>query len=116
MYDGAKIQPTTWWDDKSLQFKILLEKLFGEALDFIIPPAYGNESSPYSDTNYKKFFDDLKQKFLDAETIVSPIILDLNGDGIATTSLKNGVYFDHDGNGLSEQTAWVNGQDGLLVK
>ncbi len=62
------------------------------------------------------FIKDIKQKFLDAEKIISPIVLDLNGDGIATTNLNNGVYFDHDGNGLAERTAWINGQDGLLVR
>jgi len=44
-----------------------------------------------------------------------PLILDLNGDGIKTTDVKAGAYFDHDGNGFAEQTGWVSPNDGLLV-
>lgn len=45
----------------------------------------------------------------------SPIILDLDGDGIKTTKVKSGTYFDHDGNGFAEQTGWASSDDGLLV-
>jgi hypothetical protein len=48
--------------------------------------------------------------------VKSPIVLDLNGDGIATTDKNSGAYFDHDGNGFAEQTGWINNQDGLLVR
>lgn len=45
-----------------------------------------------------------------------PIILDLNGDGVKTTSLKNSkAFFDLSGDGMSEQTGWVDSNDGLLV-
>lgn len=44
-----------------------------------------------------------------------PLILDLDGDGIETTNVTDGAYFDHDSNGFSEQTGWVNSDDGLLV-
>ena len=47
---------------------------------------------------------------------VDPLILDLNGDGLVTTSLdQSGVYFDLDSNGFAERTAWVDANDGLLV-
>lgn len=48
-------------------------------------------------------------------TRIDPIILDLDGDGIETTSLENNVNFDLDANGFAESTAWVNWDDGLLV-
>jgi hypothetical protein len=52
-----------------------------------------------------------------AEVVSSPIILDLNGDGIPTLSRdKAGVHFDHDGNGFAELTGWVSASDGLLVR
>ena len=54
--------------------------------------------------------------FKTAEETRSPLILDLNGNGVETTSTDNGVYFDHDGNGFSEKTAWVSANDGLLVR
>jgi Ca2+-binding RTX toxin-like protein len=45
----------------------------------------------------------------------SPLILDLDGDGIETTGLTDGAYFDHDGNGFAQRTAWAGTDDGLLV-
>ncbi len=47
--------------------------------------------------------------------IGSPVIFDLDGDGVETTGLKGGSYFDHDGNGFAEETGWVKSDDGLLV-
>ena len=47
---------------------------------------------------------------------VDPLILDLNGDGLATTNLdQSDVYFDLDSNGFAERTAWIDANDGLLV-
>jgi hypothetical protein len=45
----------------------------------------------------------------------TPLILDLNGDGVHTTTLGKGVVFDMLGNGQSLQTAWVDTTDGLLA-
>lgn len=50
-----------------------------------------------------------------AERTSSPIILDLDGDGVETISLSKGVYFDHDANTFAEKTGWVSADDGLLV-
>jgi len=58
----------------------------------------------------------IKGKFAQSKKIVSPIVLDLNGDGIATTDLQYGAYFDHNANGFAENTGWVNAQDGMLVR
>ncbi len=46
---------------------------------------------------------------------VDPLILDLDGDGVETTNVKDGAYFDHDSNGFAEQTGWAGSDDGLLV-
>ena len=51
-----------------------------------------------------------------AEAQTSPLVIDLDGDGIETTSMTGGTYFDHDGNGFSEKTAWAGKDDGLLVR
>lgn len=40
-------------------------------------------------------------------TVHDPIILDLNGDGIKTTTIANGTYFDYANDGFAESTAWV---------
>jgi len=49
------------------------------------------------------------------ESVESPIILDLDGDGIETRSLRDNLFFDHDGNQFAENTGWVGADDGLLV-
>jgi hypothetical protein len=47
---------------------------------------------------------------------LTPIVLDLNGNGINTVSAQNGTVFDIDNNGKTEKTGWVTGGDGLLVR
>jgi len=44
-----------------------------------------------------------------------PLILDLDGDGVETTGLNDGAYFDNDVNGFAEKTGWAAADDGLLV-
>ncbi|MGL5699431.1 MAG: hypothetical protein ACRCYL_09290, partial [Kluyvera sp.] len=51
----------------------------------------------------------------DAEKTSSPIIIDLDKDGVETLSLNQGVYFDHDANTYLEKTGWVAKDDALLV-
>ena len=46
---------------------------------------------------------------------LSPLILDLDGDGIETIGVKDSIaFFDHDNNGFAELTGWVADNDGLL--
>jgi hypothetical protein len=47
--------------------------------------------------------------------LASPIVLDLNGDGVSTQSVSKGVAFDVFGVGQKVNTGWVTGGDGLLV-
>ncbi len=45
-----------------------------------------------------------------------PLVLDLDGDGIETSTFdQGGVYFDMDNDYFSELTGWVGADDGLLV-
>jgi Ca2+-binding RTX toxin-like protein len=46
-----------------------------------------------------------------------PLMLDLDGDGIETTSSREGtvVLFDHDADGVKTGTGWVKPDDGWLV-
>ena len=46
----------------------------------------------------------------------SPLILDLDGDGVETIGTNSNVYFDHDDNGFAENSGWVGKDDGLLVR
>jgi hypothetical protein len=46
----------------------------------------------------------------------SPLVLDLDGDGVELASLENGhAYFDLDADGFAEKTGWVSPDDGLLA-
>ena len=45
----------------------------------------------------------------------SPLVLDLDGDGVKLTPLSEGVNFDLLGTGRKVHQAWVSGADGLLV-
>ena len=48
---------------------------------------------------------------------IDPFVLDLNGDGFATTgSLDSVVLFDHNGDAIKNGTGWIRGNDGLLVR
>lgn len=49
------------------------------------------------------------------EKTTSPIILDLDGDGVETRGLQDGIFFDHDSNHFAENTGWAGADDGLLV-
>ncbi len=45
-----------------------------------------------------------------------PLMLDLDGDGLELVQLnQSGVFFDLDGDGRSEHTAWVKEDDGFLA-
>ena len=45
----------------------------------------------------------------------SPIVLDLDGDGIETVGLSADIHFDHDGDGFKELSGFTNADDGLLA-
>lgn len=46
-----------------------------------------------------------------------PLVLDLDGDGVETTSPRDGtvILFDHDADGVKTGTGWVKPDDGWLV-
>ena len=58
----------------------------------------------------------VQEKFTTAQEQASPLALDLDGDGVETTTVETGVYFDHDDNGFAEKSGWVGKDDGLLVR
>ncbi len=45
----------------------------------------------------------------------TPLVLDLDGDGIELLSKEDGVLFDIDLDGVADQTAWAASDDGLLA-
>lgn len=81
---------------------------FSSALEGIGENIGGWFFKQFNDLDPSSVFDSARQKG-------SPIIVDLDGDGIETIGQEAGVYFDHDKNGLAERTGWVGQDDGLLV-
>lgn len=69
--------------------------------------------------DHRKGLNDLHPSLDQAERTSSPIVIDMNGDGIHASKLAGGldkaVYFDLDGNGFAEKTAWIDASDALLV-
>ncbi len=49
------------------------------------------------------------------ETPASPLVLDLDGDGVETVGLDANIHFDHAGDGFKELSGFVGADDGLLV-
>jgi len=77
---------------------------------------YGQDDSSPSNKPYYETPEKAKKKTENASTIPSPIILDLNGDGvIRTVGMGASVFFDHAADGFAERTGWVAPGDGLLV-
>ncbi len=58
----------------------------------------------------------IKDQFETAEEVRSPLVVDLDGDGVETVTAEGGVYFDHDANGFKENSGWVGQDDGILVR
>jgi hypothetical protein len=46
----------------------------------------------------------------------SPLVFDLNNNGIYTLNFKNGVFFDHNTNLFAEKTGWINPNDCFLAR
>ena len=69
----------------------------------------------------KRFLDpwnhDFKVNWHDVTLWRSPLVLDLDGDGIETLNVyAHNIYFDHNCNGFAERTGWVSPDDGLLIR
>jgi hypothetical protein len=47
--------------------------------------------------------------------VSTPLILDLNGDGVRTVGLDAGVVFDLEGSGQMRSVGWASPEDGFLV-
>lgn len=50
-----------------------------------------------------------------ADRYISPLIVDLNGDGVHTLDSDHGVSFDFEGHGHKSKRGWAHPSDGFLV-
>ncbi|NDF20141.1 MAG: hypothetical protein EB065_11120 [Betaproteobacteria bacterium] len=60
--------------------------------------------------------DDIAAIMIATGDSVSPIVIDLEGDGLQLLSLDAGVRFDIGAEGKARSTGWVSGSDGLLAR
>jgi hypothetical protein len=61
-------------------------------------------------------FNCIKQDTAYSFCYTSPIVLDLNGDGIQTVATEQGVQFDIAADGTKQSIGWVDKHDALLVR
>ncbi|AJC49394.1 hypothetical protein IB642_07810 [Allofrancisella guangzhouensis] len=63
---------------------------------------------------------DIAERTRSAERVIvrrgDPLTFDLDGDGIETIAVEDGVLFDHAGHSVKHGTGWVSADDGLLVR
>jgi len=52
---------------------------------------------------------------VNAKSYTTPLVLDLDGDGIQTLNIDQGVQFDINADGSMESVGWVSSGDGLLT-
>jgi hypothetical protein len=58
----------------------------------------------------------INRNYTNSQRSASPIMLDLDGDGLEITQFSGGsITFDHNADGVRTGTAWVGRDDGLLV-
>jgi Ca2+-binding RTX toxin-like protein len=70
----------------------------------------------YSGINEQKNLRSFETRLTRAQTISSPLVVDLDGNGYETTGQADGAYFDLDNNGFAERTSWIGGgNDGFIT-
>lgn len=93
-------------------------KKFNQVLDglvkFFVAAGHGIDDVIYELFGYERM-PSVVGTFENSEKTLSPVAIDLNSDGINTLSQESEIFFDHDNNGMAEQTGWVVEDDGLLV-
>ncbi len=64
----------------------------------------------------KLYEEDIPKNSAFKKVIISPLAIDLDGDGVELTSLEaSAAFFDLNLDGFAEQTGWVAADDGLLA-
>lgn len=84
--------------------------------DFPLEPEEGSPQDPQSCPVPEDWFDPTGEGMGDAPGIWSPLVIDMDNDGIELTNLNtNPVYWDIDSDGFGEACAWVEADDALLA-
>ncbi len=77
---------------------------------------YDQVVSPGSKKNDRSEENDIYDRAERTRRRRDPLVFDLDGDGIETTSVYKGTYFDMDNDGFKQKTAWISNDDGFLVR
>lgn len=90
------------------------EMQLGQYSPFLMPsPRKGAETS--KNINEVLVQENRKKADDTFANVASPLILDLDGDGVETLSIQGGVRFDLRAQGFTEQIGWVGPDDALLA-
>lgn len=78
-----------------------------------LQPGTGDSDATDTDT----YADDVEDTKGNSEDVGSPLVLDMDGDGIELTNIASAdsVYWDYDNDGFAEGGGWVDTDDGLLA-
>ena len=103
------------------QLQSILDATFQDPSFFSKLEEFINDTVDYGGSNLHSLTDYIAQivtKFSSAINASSPLVLDLDGDGIELSHLNQigTVYWDGDVDGAREASAWVGPDDGLLVR
>ncbi len=95
------------------QFDELISDPLGDILEFLLGE-YAPDALTLSLLNP---FTALSLLFGNLSGLIDPLVIDLDGDGVNTTSVNDsGVTFDLDNNGSEESVGWFEAEDGILVQ
>jgi hypothetical protein len=110
--DKNKNEKADWWETPPVDPNTFPG--FGGPFDSLLGAALEMKDALLNTLN--NVLNTIRSLFTKATTTTSPISLDLDNDGIETTAIGDGAYFDHNGNGFAEQTGWAASDDGILVR
>lgn len=80
------------------------------------PPSDGSGSNAPPGPSEGGYADDADEAFGDGEEEATPLVLDLDGDGLDLIALADSrAFFDLDNDGFAERTGWVGPDDALLA-
>lgn len=125
LHSGTIVSDYAWFLGKVNEYA---EDFIDDAFDGNVSPGdIGGALTPFMDMwgdavpvpQLPDWVGDALSPFEDAKTTGSPLAVDLDSDGIELTAFNASTtrtFFDIDGDGFAEQTAWVAADDGLLVR
>lgn len=90
------------------RYQQIAPDIWEELKDYFLP-------SPFPSAQTIGVSNAVNTQFTTSKKNSSPLILDLDGDGIEITPLSGTITFDHDADSVRTGTAWAGADDGLLV-